>query len=246
MRAIGFLLILALLSGCASNGILLKQGQRFFIYEENNKRPVMSFTIPEGTWSISKVTLQTTKKGWFDIVGRPPNSIFGYSVRFKITPAERHGNNVIDILKSDDFIAYLNRVDTAVSPKALAEMGAEHYGKKLIKLNEYSCKNDWYQQRLAPQTNNGKGIPWFRNFIECPLVIDGRVFIFSINVNSSMRPDFIKHQTELNKDKKSEEQVAVDTDANLSTLGDKVLVMFNDIQFQDKVSQDYGDIRSDR
>ncbi len=241
MRSIVWL-ALVLLSACATSGIFLKKGDRFFLYEEANKRPLMSFSIPEGTWSISKVALETMRNGWFDIIGGPTNSPFGYSVRFSIVPAVRRFNEFEAVFKSGDFTKFANSIDIGFSPKELAEMHATNYGQKLIQVGTYNCKNSWYQQRLVPQLNNGQGIPLFRNFIECPLVLDGRVFIFSINVNSSMRQDFIKQQNEFNKDGEARNQVAIDAYAYLSTLGDKVLMMFNDIQFQGKVSQNYSDI----
>lgn len=236
-------LLVLLLTACSSNDVLLKKGDRFSISVEDAKSPLVSFSIPDGVWGVRKITLKTMTEGWFDINGQPGNSSpFGYAVQFSIAPAEKYGMNVIDVLKSQDFVAFANAVEPASSPKMLAEMQATNYGQKLIRVGSYNCKNSWYQQILAPQLNGGRGIPIFRNFIECPLVIDGRVFVFAISTNSGIRPAFIQWQAEQNKDKAPNEQITIDTKDHLSHLGDKVLAIFGTIQFHGKVSQNYADI----
>jgi len=175
--------------------------------------------------------------------GQPEkNSPFGYSVRFSITSAERYGERVIDILKSQDFNLYANRRNTVSVPKRLKEKKWENYGQKLIHVNGYSCKSSWHQQTLAPHINNGNGVPVFRNFISCPLVIDGRVFVFGISTDSGIRPAYQQSLVEYNKDKKPNDQIVLDTYQHLTHLDEKVLEIFNNIQFYGKVSQQYTDI----
>jgi hypothetical protein len=233
-----------MLSACVVNKpITLKKGDIYSIKPEELTSPMASFSVPDGYWSISKVTLKTLNRGWFNIDGRPPKSPVGYSIKFSITPEKRYGEDMREVLKTHNFDEFVQKQLQKMTPQLLKEMDAINSGGKIIYLNQYKCRITWYQQKIAPLAYDGRGIVKFTSFMICPLVIDGEINIFSISIDSSIDPKFYGWQAEYNKNKRPEDpEVTIDTYEHLTTLGEKVLVMFNDIKIHGKVSQNYEDI----
>lgn len=71
----------------------------------------------------------------------------------------------------------------------------------------------------------------FENYISCPLVMDGEVYMCNISIRGSVKPNF--------------DSANLNTEETLKALGGTILELFKDIRFNGKISQNYIGIRQD-
>lgn len=228
------LIFCILLSACASTDIILKKGDFYTIKTEESTQPMVGFAVPEGFWSISKVTLKTKDRGWFDIDGAPSRSPVGYSVNISIHKALKNYESykvIVTDLKNKNLNGFSQLRFPWANDKNFSEMGVVNYKQKLVKLKNYNCRGVTYQQ-------NGVGGALNLD-VNCPLVIDGELYYFVISSTSRFRADFLTPETS-SVDKTS---ASIDRKAFLDNLSDQVLTMFNDIKFYGNASQNYADLK---
>jgi len=245
MKYIFLVIPIFLILGCAGTKNTLMPKNKVFVVELEGKS-MFSFHSPEGAWYLSSSVPKTIDRGFVNLTGVPPNSFVGYAINFSMTSIEGRQESlksVVPTLKTHNFNAYLKRSMDSFTPAQQKEMNAKNYDGKVIYLQGYGCKNEWFEWKVAPQLNEGKGVPIFRNFIGCPLVVDGKIYMFNISIDSAVRPEYYTQKAEYDRTKRPEDpEINLDTDEILKTLGDKVIAMFKDIQFYGKVSQNYNDI----
>jgi hypothetical protein len=241
-----FLIFFAVLAvGCSgAKNTLMPKNKDFVV--ENEDVPLFSFHAPEGAWYLSSSATKTINRGFVNITGVPPNSYVGYAINFSMDSIEGSTTilkSVVPALKTQDFNPFLQRHLATYTPARLAETKWKNTGGKLIKLQGYTCKNVWFEWVLAPHLNDGKGIVEFRNFITCPLVVDGKIYMFNVSIDSAVRPEYYTQKAAYDLKRRPEDpEINLNTDELLKTLGDKVIALFSDIKFYGKVSQNYEDV----
>lgn len=237
MKYLILLFLMFFVSSCTSKTVMLKPGTVYTIKPPSFNKRVISFSVPHGNWTISKVTLKTGDRGWFTIHGGPPEASIKYSIKFAIEEQKNYGEDMREVLKTQNFDKFLADSLNEMRPERLKEMGAINGGGKIIKINSFKCKNTWYQQGVRLESNQISGLATYTSHTTCPLVVDGEILVFGYTAIGSIIEKYPEKQSSNGgkSDSLSDKQI-------LATLSDQVLSMFNDIKFQGIVSQNYNDI----
>lgn len=237
MKYLVTMFIVVAISSCANKTVILKQGQTYAIKPASSNKVFFSFSIPQGNWSISKATLKTGDRGWFTIHGAPAGSPIVYSIKFAAEEQFNYGEDMTEVLKTQNFDKFLTDSLNEMRSERLKEMGAINGGGKIIKINSFKCKNTWYQQGVRLQSNQLSGLATYTSHTTCPLVVDGEILIFGFTAFGSIIEKYPEKQSSGGgkSDRLSDKQM-------LATLSDQVLAIFKDIKFYGIVSQNYNDI----
>lgn len=234
MRTFLNIIFIICLSSCASTDIKLNAGDFYTLKTEESNHPMVGFAVPEGFWSISRVTLKTKDRGWFDIDGAPPQSSVGYSVNISIHKALKNYESyriIVSDLKNKNLNGFSQLRFPWANDKNFSEMGVVNYSQKLVKLKNYNCRSVTYQQ-------NGVGGALNLD-VNCPLVIDGELYYFVISSRSGFRAEFLDPK----QPSAEKPPTPIERKEFLDTLSDRVLAIFNDVKFYGNASQNYADLK---
>jgi hypothetical protein len=245
------------LAGCSSHPLWLEKIAPIVI--KNEGVPLFSVPAPEGRWYISSGTFQTTNSGSVYVNGVFPDPTgISQSIGMELGSTERwpdSSSDVLPILKNGNYQAYLGDVIAhRYSSTGVHRRGIKRFGGEVIKFKGLSCLNLWDETSVAPHTHEGKGIALYSTLVSCPMVKDGHVYRFSMNITTYIGAWYYNIKESYEKTKKPGDPECPSSldellrnqhhEDYLSSIGPTAARLFSGIQFYGKVSQNYADIEN--